>query len=152
MTENKNAAAGAASPENSVPDDRRYSRDHAWVRANPDGTATVGITAYAADQLGKLVFIDMPSPGDTLEAGAESFDIESGKSISPFVSPVGGTVEETNGAVYDDPTIINSDAYDAGWILTLRADGADGADGAGFDEAPGLMDAAAYADYLSTLA
>lgn len=146
MTQNKNAAAGAASPENSVPDDRRYSRDHAWVRANPDGTATVGITAYAADQLGKLVFIDMPSPGDTLEAGAESFDIESGKSISPFVSPVGGTVEETNGAVYDDPTIINSDAYDAGWILTLRADGA------GFDEAPGLMDAAAYAEYLSTLA
>lgn len=131
------------------PQGLRYSREHAWAREEDDGTVTVGITGYAADQLGKLVYIDMPSVGDALEAGEESFDIESGKSISPFVSPVSGEVTQVNETADDDPTIVNSDPYGDGWLVRVAVDGgATVADGALGNE--GLMDADEYEEFVKS--
>ena len=127
-----------------LPQDRLYSKGHAWVRKEADGTATLGITAYAADQLGKLVYIDMPSIGDALEAGEESFDIESGKSISPFVSPVSGEVTQVNDMADEDPTIVNADPYGDGWLVKVTLDGgAPAADG-------GLMNADEYEEFAKS--
>ncbi len=127
-----------------LPQDLLYSKGHAWVRKEADGTATLGITAYAADQLGKLVYIDMPSIGDALEAGEESFDIESGKSISPFVSPVSGDVTQVNDMADEDPTIVNADPYGDGWLVKVTLDGgAPTADG-------GLMNADEYEEFAKS--
>ncbi|MDD6373944.1 MAG: glycine cleavage system protein GcvH [Bifidobacteriaceae bacterium] len=104
-----------------VPEGLQYSRDHVWVRDDGD-VLTLGITDYAVDQLGKLVYLDMPSTGDTITAGAESFDIESGKSISPFVSPVSGTIAEVNEAAADEPTLVNDSPYGDGWLLKVTPD------------------------------
>lgn len=126
-----------------LPTDLRYSKAHAWVREGADGTATVGITAYAAAQLGKLVYIDMPSEGDELDAGEESFDVESGKSISPFVSPVSGEVTQTNAAADDDPTIVNRDPYGEGWLVKIALADADAA-----AVPDGLMTADEYKEFV----
>ncbi|OZG49306.1 glycine cleavage system protein GcvH [Pseudoscardovia suis] len=127
-----------------LPQDLLYSKGHAWVREEADGTVTLGITAYAADQLGKLVYIDMPSIGDALEAGEESFDIESGKSISPFVSPVSGEVTQVNDMADEDPTIVNADPYGDGWLVKVTLDG--GAPTA--DD--GLMNADEYEEFAKS--
>lgn len=103
------------------PADRRYTKEHEWVKVEGD-TGTVGITDYAQDQLGDVVFVDLPSPG-TRVAYLEKFgEIESVKAVSELFSPVTGEVVETNQALADNPQLVNESPYDEGWMLRVRLD------------------------------
>ena len=117
-----------------VPDDRRYSKEHEWAKAE-DNRVTVGITDFAQDQLGDVVFVQLPEAGATVTAGEPFGEVESTKSVSDVYSPVTGTVAEKNSAVEDNPEIINSDPYGDGWLISIDAEG-------GLDD---LMSAADYA-------
>jgi len=118
-----------------VPDDLFYSKDHEWVRT--EGTRfRVGITDYAQDALGDVVFIELPSVGKQLEAGGPLGEIESTKSVSEIYAPVAGTVVAVNSELTDAPERVNEDPYGAGWICDLE-----GASEAGVD---GLLDAEGY--------
>ena len=102
-----------------VPDDLRYTDDHEWLRDEGEG-ATVGITAYAADQLGDIVFVELPAVGRMLKA-RESFGvIESVKAVSDLYSPVGGEVTAVNGDLAGRPELVNADPYGEGWMFRLR--------------------------------
>jgi glycine cleavage system H protein len=118
-----------------VPEDLRYSEEHEWVRV--EGTRVrVGITDYAQDALGDIVFVDLPDVGSEITAGGALGEIESTKSVSELYAPVSGTVTAVNDALTGGPEVINQDPYGAGWICELEL--APGAD-------PGsLLDAAAY--------
>ena len=118
-----------------VPDDRRYTKDHEWVRLDGD-EAVVGITAYAADQLGDIVFVELPDPGRALEQFAAFGVVESVKAVSDLFAPVTGEVTEANPELGRNPELVNSDPYGAGWMLKLRV-----GDAAQVDE---LLDAEAY--------
>jgi glycine cleavage system H protein len=122
-------------PDTMVPTDLRFTRDHEWVRVDGE-EATVGITAYAADQLGDIVFVELPDPGRSLEALSPFGVVESVKAVSDLFAPVGGEVIETNGALAGSPELVNSDPYGGGWMVRLRmADAGQLAD---------LLDADAY--------
>jgi glycine cleavage system H protein len=119
----------------SVPTDLRYTRDHEWVRLEGD-KATVGITQYAADQLGDIVFVELPDAGRTVE-GAKAFGVvESVKAVSDLFAPMAGEVVAINDALSGGPELVNSDPYGAGWMVRLRV-----ADPAELDD---LLDPAAY--------
>jgi glycine cleavage system H protein len=119
----------------SVPTDLRYTRDHEWVRLEGD-EATVGITEYAAEQLGDIVFVELPDVGRALE-GAKSFGVvESVKAVSDLFAPVAGEVVAVNDALAGGPELVNSDPYGEGWMVRLRV-----MDAAGLDD---LLDADAY--------
>lgn len=107
--------------EGDVPPGLLYSPDHAWVRDEGNGVAAIGMTRQAADAMGKLVYLDLPSPGEKVQAGKPAFDVESAKSISPFISPVTGVVEQNNEDAVDDPAIVNADPYGA-WLCIVRID------------------------------
>ncbi len=101
------------------PEDLRYSKDHEWVRL--DGArATVGITDYAQDALGDVVFVQVPTVGADVVAGDSFGEIESTKSVSDVYAPVSGTVVEVNEALADAPQALNEDPYGDGWICTIR--------------------------------
>ena len=103
----------------SVPTDLRYTRDHEWVRLEGD-EATVGITQYAADQLGDIVFVELPDAGRVLE-GARPFGVvESVKAVSDLFAPMAGEVIATNDALAGGPELVNSDPYGEGWMVRLR--------------------------------
>lgn len=119
-----------------VPDDLRFSNDHEWVRAIDDGCWRVGITDYAQDSLGDVVFVEPPAVGSAVGAGDTCGEIESTKSVSEVYSPVSGTVTAVNSALTDDPALLNSDPYGEGWIYELRPDDP--------TAVAGLLDAAAY--------
>ncbi|GAA1488348.1 glycine cleavage system protein GcvH [Brachybacterium sacelli] len=95
-----------------------YSKDHEWVRVVSDGVAVIGVTDYAAEQLGDVVYVDLPETDDALIAGSEMGEIESTKSVSDLFSPLTGTVTEINQAVVDTPELVNSSPFDEGWLLT----------------------------------
>jgi len=119
----------------SVPTDLRYTRDHEWVRLSDD-VATVGITQYAADQLGDIVFVELPEAGRGLEGSRAFGVVESVKAVSDLFAPVAGEVIETNDALSGSPELVNSDPYGEGWLIRLRiTDPSEPAD---------LLDAAAY--------
>lgn len=118
-----------------IPDDLRYSSDHEWVRLE-DGKARIGITDYAQDALGDVVFVDLPEVGATVAAGESVSEVESTKSVSDIYAPVAGTVAEVNGDLADNPERLNEDPYGEGWIFSITVDGD--------DALAGLMDAAAY--------
>lgn len=118
-----------------VPNDLRYTRDHEWVRVE-GGVATVGITAIAADQLGDIVFVELPDAGRDLVGGRSFGVIESVKAVSDLFAPVSGTVVETNGDLAQSPELVNSDPYGAGWMLRMTI-----ADDA---QLAALLDAAGY--------
>jgi len=121
-----------------IPDDLRYTANHEWVRAEDDGLFRVGITDFAQDSLGDIVYVALPDVGRTLAAGEPFGEVESTKSVSDVYAPVGGTVEAVNSALRNAPEVINHDPYGEGWILVIRAAG----------EPPiELMDAAAYGEY-----
>ncbi|HZL02606.1 MAG TPA: glycine cleavage system protein GcvH [Cellulomonas sp.] len=101
----------------SVPDNLQYTAEHEWLDGGDP--ATVGITATAADALGDIVYVELPAVGDEITAGAVIGEIESTKSVSELFSPVSGTVVEINGAVVDDPALVNSDPYGDGWLLKV---------------------------------
>ena len=103
----------------SVPGDLQYTRTHEWVRREGD-TATVGITDHAQDELGDVVFVELPEEGATFGAGDAFGTIESVKAVSDLYAPVGGEVVEVNEALDDNPEKINEDPYGDGWIVKLR--------------------------------
>jgi len=115
-----------------IPADLHYTSDHEWVRVN-GSLLTVGITAYAADSLGDVVYVDHPAVGSSVTAGAIVGEVESTKSVGEIFAPVSGTVTETNQAVVDDPELINRDPYGDGWLFTVES-----------PDQPELMDADAY--------
>jgi glycine cleavage system H protein len=121
------------------PDDLRYTQEHEWVRV--DGTtARVGITDYAQDALGDVVYVDLPEVGATVAAMASCCEVESTKSVSEIFSPLSGTVSEVNSDLTDTPQMINEDPYGKGWIFAVEL--------ADAGEVDGLMDAAAYRAFL----
>jgi glycine cleavage system H protein len=117
-----------------VPGDLRYTNDHEWVRIDGD-EGVVGITQYAADQLGDIVFVELPEVGRTLERGAAFGVVESVKAVSDLLAPVSGEVVAVNDALGDQPELVNSDPYGGGWMVRMRLSGA---------AADGLLDPAAY--------
>ncbi len=102
-----------------VPTDLRYTKDHEWVRVEGD-VATIGITSFAADQLGDIVFVELPAVGNEVEQFATFGVVESVKAVSDLFAPVGGTVTETNEDLAGNPEFVNSDPYGAGWMLRLK--------------------------------
>lgn len=99
-------------------DDLRYSSDHEWVRIDEEGNAVIGVTDFAAGQLGDVVYVDLPAVGDALTAGSEMGEIESTKSVSDLFSPITGTVVAVNDAVVDTPELVNSAPFAEGWLIT----------------------------------
>ena len=120
-----------------VPTDLRYTKDHEWVRVEGD-EATIGITQYAADQLGDIVFVELPAAGSSLDQFATFGVVESVKAVSDLFAPVGGDVTGANDELTGNPELVNSDPYGAGWMVRVRV-----ADPAQFDEllAPDAYDA-----------
>lgn len=117
------------------PDDLRYSKEHEWVRAE-GAQATIGITSFAADELGDIVFVELPEVGAELKQFATIGVVESVKAVSDLYAPISGTVTEVNQGLADRPELMNSDPFGEGWIMKI-----DLADDSGLDE---LMDATAY--------
>jgi len=102
-----------------IPDDLRYSSDHEWVRVEGD-TVRVGITDYAQDALGDVVYVEVPEAGATVATSAKVSEVESTKSVSDIYAPVAGTVVEVNTDLADTPERLNDDPYGAGWICVIR--------------------------------
>lgn len=121
-----------------IPDDLRYTADHEWVRVTDDGTVRVGITDFAQNSLGDIVFVQMPEPGTNATAGEPVGEVESTKSVSDVLCPLSGTVVARNDALDSTPEVVNSDPYGDGWLFVLEP-----ADAAEID---GLLDADAYAE------
>jgi glycine cleavage system H protein len=123
-----------------LPDDLHYSREHEWVRV--DGSeATIGITSFAADELGDIVFVETPEPGAALRQFAAFGVVESVKAVSDLYAPISGEVAEVNEALRDKPELLNTSPFGDGWIAKVKL-----ADPAELDA---LLDAAAYAELTS---
>ena len=101
------------------PEDVRYTREHEWAREQ-NGVVTVGITGYATDQLGDVVFVELPELGQKLEAGKTFGVVEAVKTVSDLYAPLAGQVVEVNAALSDNPAIVNSDPYGEGWMIKLQ--------------------------------
>ena len=106
------------------PDDRRYHAEHLWAKEAGDGSFVIGITDFAQDQLGEVIFIDLPEVGSHFDQGVSCAEIESAKVVSPAIIPLSGTVVEVNAALNDTPELVNSDPYGAGWLVRITADDA----------------------------
>lgn len=119
-----------------------FTREHEWIRVEQD-SATVGISNHAQEQLGDIVFVEVPDSGRRLRKGEEAAVVESVKAASDVYAPVSGQVVEGNQAVADDPSLVNSDPEGAGWFFTLKLDDP--------GELEGLMDEAAYREWVKTL-
>ena len=102
-----------------IPEDLQYTKSHEWVRIEGD-TATIGITDHAQDELGDVVFVELPEEGATFDAGESFGTVESVKAVSDLYTPVGGEVVEVNSSLEDAPEKINDDPYGEGWIVKLR--------------------------------
>ncbi|MCB1202559.1 MAG: glycine cleavage system protein GcvH [Leptospiraceae bacterium] len=126
----------------SIPDDLKYTREHEWVRVEGQ-TVVVGITDYAQNSLGDVVYVDGLENGQELKSGATIASIESVKAVSDIYSPVTGKITEINDAIANDPAIINKDPYGEGWLFKASI-----GDAASFEE---LLDAAAYGEFVATL-
>jgi glycine cleavage system H protein len=120
-----------------VPAELHYTAEHEWV-AISGPIASVGITDHAQRALGDVVFVSVPSPGSRVTAGEPCGEVESTKSVSDLYSPVDGEVTEVNAEIDDDPGLVNSDPYGAGWLFKIKIDEGDG------DMPPGLLSAAEY--------
>ena len=123
-----------------VPNDRRYTKDHEWVRVDGD-VATVGITQYAAEQLGDVVFVELPDLGRTLGQHATFGVVESVKAVSDLYAPIAGEVRATNGELGKAPELVNQDPYEAGWMIRISV--------ADPGEVDRLLDAAAYEQLIA---
>jgi glycine cleavage system H protein len=120
----------------------RFSKDHEWVKVE-GGVATVGITSYAQEQLGDVVFVELPAVGKKVKAGDEAAVVESVKAASEVYAPVSGEVTEVNGALGDTPALVNEDAEGKGWFMKIKL--------ADPKEVDALMDAAAYKTFIEGL-
>jgi glycine cleavage system H protein len=117
-----------------VPSDLKYTSDHEWARIEGN-LVRVGITDFAQDALGDVVFVGLPNVGDAVTAGAVCGEVESTKSVSEIYAPISGTIVEVNSGVSDNPEQVNNDPYGDGWMFVIEASG---------DPQEGLLDAAAY--------
>lgn len=108
-----------------IPGDLKFLKSHEWARLEGDGRVTVGISDHAQDLLGDLVYVELPSVGDTVEAGNAAAVVESVKAASDVYSPISGTVVEVNTALADKPETINEDAYGEGWLFVLLVEDAE---------------------------
>ena len=122
-----------------LPENLKYSNDHEWLKMDGD-VAYVGITAFAAHELGDIVFLDITTVGETLEANEVFGTVEAVKTVSDLMLPVGGEVLEFNESLNDNPGIINNDPYNEGWIVKIKVTNP--------AEADALMDAAAYQAFI----
>jgi len=120
-----------------IPEELRFAASHEWATEPSDGIVTVGITDFAQDQLGDVVFVELPDVGRTLAAGEAAAVVESVKTASDIYAPLAGEVVEVNGALLEAPEAINTDAYGEGWLFRLRVADADAWDG--------MLDPDAYA-------
>jgi glycine cleavage system H protein len=123
-----------------IPEDLRYTPEHEWVAGDGSGPYRVGITDFAQDALGDIVFVQLPEEGATVTAGESMGEVESTKSVSEIYAPMSGTVVARNASLTDEPELINAEPYAAGWLLEIAAD-----DRA---ELNGLLDAAAYRELV----
>jgi glycine cleavage system H protein len=128
--------------ELNLPDDVRYTDDHDWVKAE-DEKVRIGITDYAQDQLGEMIFVEVPEVGDTLDKGETFGSLESVKAVSDMYMPVGGEVLAVNTALEDAPEMVNQDPYSGGWIIDIKP-----SDPSELDQ---LMDKNAYLEMLKGL-
>jgi glycine cleavage system H protein len=119
-----------------IPEDLRYTAEHEWVSGGGAGPVRVGITHFAQDALGDIVFVQLPEEGTVVQAGDSLGEIESTKSVSEIYAPIAGTVVARNGSLADEPELINAEPYAAGWLVEIAPD-----DPAALD---GLLDAEAY--------
>jgi glycine cleavage system H protein len=126
-----------------VPANLKYTKSHEWARLDADGMVTIGITDHAQEALGDIVFLELPETGRKLKAGEECAVVESVKAASEVYSPVSGEVIAVNQAIADQPGLVNEGAEAAAWFFRLRLSNP--------AELAGLMDRAAYDDYLKTL-
>jgi len=124
-----------------IPSDLKYIDTHQWVRVHADGTATVGITDFAQEQLGDVVYIGVPEVGETVTGGEEAGVAESVKSASDVFSPVTGEVLQINESLEDEPEKVNEDPYGEGWMFKVQLTDQ--------GEIDGLMDAEAYAEHIA---
>ncbi len=124
-----------------IPEDLYYSEEHEWVRID-DEIATIGITDYAQDALGDIVYVDLPAVGDNVEAGAVIGELESTKSVSEIFAPIAGEVVARNDALESAPEVVNSDPYGEGWLIKVRP----------LDEDPtdGLLESEGYAAIIAS--
>jgi glycine cleavage system H protein len=122
------------------PEDLRYTAEHEWVRPGTDGTVRIGITAFAQDSLGDVVYVSLPAVGDSVSAGDACGEVESTKSVSDLYAPLAGEVTAVNDALDATPELVNTDPYGEGWMYELRP-----SDDAAIEA---LLDAAAYRDQL----
>jgi glycine cleavage system H protein len=118
-----------------IPEDLRYTTEHEWIRPG-DGPLRVGITHFAQDALGDVVFVQLPDPGTAVEVGQSLGEIESTKSVSDIYAPITGTVTARNDRLADAPELVNSDPYGEGWLVEIEPTDPSGVDG--------LLDPAAY--------
>jgi len=123
-----------------IPDDLKYTEDHEYLRKNEDGTYSVGITDYAQGELGDIVFVELPSEGDSFDTKDTFGTIEAVKAVSDLYAPLKGEVVEVNDGLDDDPGLVNGDPYGSGWMIRIRV----------ADESAlgGLLDAAGYAEHI----
>jgi len=128
--------------EVNLPEDVRYTKDHEWARPKGE-TFQIGITDFAQDQLGDIVFVELPEIGDRFESGDEFGTVESVKAVSELFMPMGGEVVAINEALEDSPELVNTAPYTDGWMLEIKT-----GDSAAYDQ---LMDRAAYLDMLKGL-
>lgn len=122
------------------PKELKYDREHEWVRMNGD-VATIGISDFAQDQLGEVVYVDLPSVGDVVSTGESFGEVESVKSVSELFSPVSGEIVEVNSELDDAPELVNNDSYGDGWMVKVKVDN--------LSEVDALMDADSYEAYLA---
>jgi glycine cleavage system H protein len=124
------------------PEDLKYTTDHEWVRATGDGTVRFGITHYAQDALGDIVYVSLPDIGASLSAGDACGEVESTKSVSDLYAPVSGTVTSRNEALTATPELINSDPYGEGWMVEVQV--------ADEEVLAGLLDSSGYAEHVAS--
>ncbi|MCK8114292.1 glycine cleavage system protein GcvH [Anaerosoma tenue] len=122
------------------PKELKYDREHEWVRLEGD-VATIGISDFAQDQLGEVVYVDLPSVGEAVSTGESFGEVESVKSVSELFSPISGEIVEVNEALEDAPETVNEDCYNAGWMIKVKVEDA--------AEVEALMDADDYEAYIA---
>ena len=123
-----------------IPDDLKYTEEHEYVRTNGDGTTEIGITDYAQGELGDVVYVELPPVGTKLGKHDVFGTIEAVKAVSELFSPIAGEVVEINPRLDQEPALVNSDPYGAGWMIRIKPDDASAVDG--------LMDSAAYTSHV----
>ena len=122
-----------------LPGDVKYTKDHEWAKQDGD-VVTIGINDYAQDQLGEIVFVELPEPGDTFSEGDEFGSVESVKAVSEIYMPIAGEIVEINEGLEDAPELVNEDCYTGGWLIKVKPGDP--------SEMDNLLDKAAYLDML----